>query len=93
MDTEAFLVAAGELLAVPSTSDRPAELRRALDFVLAFAGSQRFTVERFESGGKPSALVYHGASRPSRFRVVLNAHLDVVPAADEQFLARRDGNR
>jgi succinyl-diaminopimelate desuccinylase len=93
MDTEAFLTTASELLAVPSTSDRPAELRRALDFVLAFVGGHRFTVERFESGGKPSALVYHGASRPPRFRVVLNAHLDVVPAAADQFQARRDGDR
>jgi succinyl-diaminopimelate desuccinylase len=96
MDTEAFLVTAGELLAVPSTSGRPSELHRALDFVLAlvlaFPGPE-FTVERFESGGKPSALVYHGPSRPDRFRVVFNAHLDVVPAAADAFRPRRDGDR
>jgi succinyl-diaminopimelate desuccinylase len=96
MDTEAFLEAflaeADALLAVPSTSDRPSSLGRALDVVLAFVGPG-FTVERFESGGKPSALVYHGPSRPSRFRVVLNAHLDVVPAAADQFRPRRDGDR
>ena len=38
MDTESFLAAAGELLAVPSTADRPGELGRALDFVLDFVG-------------------------------------------------------
>ena len=68
------------LLAVPSTADRPEDLHRALDLVIAFVGPG-FTVERFESGGKPSALVYHGPSRRPRFRVVFNAHLDVVPAA------------
>ena len=54
-----FLARACELLAIPSTSERPGELRRALDYVLDFVGPG-FTVERFESGGKPSALVYPG---------------------------------
>ncbi|MEV6984809.1 M20/M25/M40 family metallo-hydrolase [Sphaerisporangium sp. NPDC051017] len=88
---ESLLAAAGELLAVPSTADRPADLRRALDLVLAYVGPG-FTVERFSSGGKPSALVYHGGARP-RFRVILNAHLDVVPAEPRQFRPRRDGSR
>jgi succinyl-diaminopimelate desuccinylase len=92
MDTEAFLAAACELLAVPSVSDRPGELERALEFVLSFTGPG-FTAERFESGGKPSALVYRGSPRPGRFRVVLNAHLDVVPAEPGQFRPRRDGGR
>jgi succinyl-diaminopimelate desuccinylase len=91
METELFLAAASELLAVPSTEDRPAELERALSFVLDFAGPG-CTVERFESGGKPSALVYRGA-RPDRFRVILNGHLDVVPAPPEQFRPRREGDR
>ena len=91
MDTESFLSAACGLLAVPSTADRPDDLRRALGVVLGFVGPG-FTVERFESGGKPSALVYHGAHRP-RFRVILNAHLDVVPAPPDQFRPRRAGVR
>jgi succinyl-diaminopimelate desuccinylase len=91
MDTERFLVTAGELLAVQSTADRPGELHRALGFVLDFVGPG-FTVERFESGGKPSALVYPGSERP-HFQVILNAHLDVVPAPPGQFRPRREGAR
>jgi succinyl-diaminopimelate desuccinylase len=91
MDLDLFLAAADELLAVPSTSDRPAELARALELVVDFA-APGVTVERFESGGKPSALLYRGASRP-HFRVILNAHLDVVPGSAEQFRPRRDGRR
>ena len=53
---DAFLAEAVELLAVPSTADRPDQLRRALDLVLDFVGPG-FTVERFESNGKPSALL------------------------------------
>ena len=111
MDVEWFLEQAGELLAIPSTADRLAQLARALGFVLDFVGPG-FTVERFESGGKPSALVYlgepgHGGSGGGRsgtepgagpgrrpdFRVILNAHLDVVPALPDQFRARREGGR
>jgi succinyl-diaminopimelate desuccinylase len=91
VETELFLAAACELLAVRSTADRPGDLRRALDFVVDFVGPG-FTVERFESGGKPSALLYRGAHRP-HFQIILNAHLDVVPAAAAQFRPRREGDR
>ncbi|MCO8271411.1 M20/M25/M40 family metallo-hydrolase [Actinoplanes sp. TRM 88003] len=79
-----------ELIAIPSTADRPQDLQRALDLVLAFVGPG-FAVERFESNGKPSALIHAGAT--TDFRVILNAHLDVVPADDEQFVPRIDGDR
>jgi succinyl-diaminopimelate desuccinylase len=91
MDTEQFLAAASKLLAVPSTADRPGDLHKALSFVVDFVGPG-FTVEHFESGGKPSALLYRGTQRPY-FRVILNAHLDVVPGSPEQFRPRRDGVR
>jgi succinyl-diaminopimelate desuccinylase len=87
---EGFLDQVGELLSIPSTADRPVELRRALEFGVAAAGPA--TVEWFESAGKPSALVYHGRERPE-FRVLLGAHLDVVPAGPDQFRPRRDGDR
>jgi succinyl-diaminopimelate desuccinylase len=78
-------------LAIPSTADRPEELYQALDFVLEVVGPG-FTVERFESRGKPSALVYLGAGRP-HFRVIFNAHLDVVPGRSEQFQSCLEGTR
>jgi succinyl-diaminopimelate desuccinylase len=86
-----FLPLAEELLAVRSTADRPDDLHRALDLVLDVVGPG-FTVERFESNGKPSALVHAGPARP-HFRVILNGHLDVVPGTDDQFRPRRDGDR
>jgi succinyl-diaminopimelate desuccinylase len=92
MDLESFLAAASELLAIPSTAARPADLGQALDFAVGFVGPG-FTVERFESGGKPSALLYTQAERPRQFRIILNAHLDVVPAPPEQFRPRRKGDR
>lgn len=91
MDLELFLAHAQKLLAIPSTADRPGELRRALDFVLGYVGPG-FTVERFESNGKPSALVYRGPTR-RHFPVILNGHLDVVPAEPAQFMPRLEGDR
>jgi succinyl-diaminopimelate desuccinylase len=86
-----LLAAADELIAVPSTADRPDELHRALRLVEAYAGPG-CTVEHFTSRGKPSALLYAAPARP-RFRVILNAHLDVVPAGAAQFAPRRVGDR
>jgi succinyl-diaminopimelate desuccinylase len=80
-----------ELIAIPSTADRPVELRRALDLVVAEAGPG-WTVRRFESNGKPSALL-HPPGAPGPYDVILNAHLDVVPAPPEQFVPRRVGDR
>ncbi|HEY0536268.1 MAG TPA: M20/M25/M40 family metallo-hydrolase [Actinoplanes sp.] len=82
--------AAEALLSLRSTADRADELRRALDLVLEVVGPG-FTVERFESRGKPSALIYAGPARP-RFRVLFNGHLDVVPGSDDQFRPRRAGH-
>jgi succinyl-diaminopimelate desuccinylase len=95
VELESFLNSASELLAIPSTAQRPDDLHRALDYVLAYAAARSgggLTVERFTSGGRPSALVYEGETRPE-FGVILNGHLDVVPAPDEQFCPRRDGGR
>ena len=92
MDLDAFLPTAVELLRVPSTADRPDQLRRAVDLVVAFVGPG-YTVERFESNGKPSALLWVGAQPRPEFRVIFNAHLDVVPAEAAQFEPRTVGDR
>jgi succinyl-diaminopimelate desuccinylase len=76
---------------MPSTADRPEELAKALELVIDFVGPG-FTVERFSSGGKPSALLYVGAERP-HFDVIFNGHLDVVPAPAGLFTPRIEGDR
>jgi succinyl-diaminopimelate desuccinylase len=91
MDLDGFLDLARGLIAIPSTADRPDQLDRALTYLLDVVGTG-FTVERFRSNGKPSALLYRAAERPE-FDVILNAHLDVVPADDGLFAARLDGDR
>ncbi|MEV6302734.1 M20/M25/M40 family metallo-hydrolase [Actinoplanes sp. NPDC051861] len=83
---EELVDAAVELIGIRSTADRPDDLQRALDLVVGLVGPG-FPVRRFSSGGKPSVLI--GPPSP---RVVLNAHLDVVPGEASQFAARREGD-
>lgn len=76
------------LAAIPSTvNDLPA-LRQAHDLILDVVKTQtnsRVTIELFEHNGKPSFLAYRGPKRPAKFDILLNAHLDVVPAKPELF--------
>ncbi|GAA4951601.1 M20 family metallopeptidase [Actinoplanes utahensis] len=81
-----------ELIAIRSTADRPDELRRALALLLTVVGPG-VGVRRFESRGKPSVLVTVPGREDETPRVVLNAHLDVVPGEPHQFTARLDGDR
>lgn len=91
MELDVLLAQAEELIAIPSTADRPAALEAALEAVLGVVGDG-FVVRRFEAGGKPSALVHRAGTGP-HFRLVLNAHLDVVDAPDDLFRPRRSGGR
>src|SRR5690348_15048360 len=88
---EELLAPAEALIGIRSTADRPGELHRALGLVLDLVGPG-FDIRRFESRGRPSVLVTP-ADRPGRPRVILNAHLDVVPGTPDQFQARREGDR
>jgi succinyl-diaminopimelate desuccinylase len=90
VDLPDFLAAARTLLAIESTAEHPDRLHDALRFVIDYVGPG-FRTRRFESAGKPSALLWTG-DRP-RFRVLLNAHLDVVPAEPALFEPRLDGDR
>ena len=74
-----------------SVASNPAGLREVLR--IALNELEGFTVERFESDGVESALVYVGATRPKRFKVLLNAHLDVIPGRDDEYEPRIKGRR
>ena len=95
MELEPFLTSARELLAIPSTAQRPADLDRALDFVHGYVkdrAGRPFTTERFTSNGTPSLLMHPGGTTAGN-SVILNGHLDVVPAPEDQFTARVEGDR
>ena len=80
-----------DLIAIPSTADRPEELQAVIDYAERYARSlPGVHIERCEWAGKPSLVVTLRDTRSPA--VMLNAHLDVVPARPEQFRPEvRDG--
>lgn len=58
------------------------ELQQALKLCLKELNG--FTVEHFERNGEKSILVYNTPKRPKKFKLILNGHLDIIPAKDFQ---------
>lgn len=79
------------LMALRTDPGAEVALNAALDLVIAEL--EGLTVEVFECEGIRSILCYRGASRPKRFRLILNGHLDVIPGKVEQYKAVIDGDR
>lgn len=71
------------LISIPSTTENPKELYRVLE--VAKKELKGFTIEEFEKDRVPSLLAYKEKTRPKRFKIIFNAHLDVVPAKPEQY--------
>ncbi|MBM4414564.1 MAG: M20/M25/M40 family metallo-hydrolase [Chloroflexi bacterium] len=73
-----------DLVRIPSTLDRPDQLVAAIDYVRnALKDVPRGEFYQYNSGDKP-ALVYSLRGQ-KHAKLVLNAHLDVVPARPDQF--------
>lgn len=80
-----------ELIVIESIAERPADLHAAIDYAEQVARAlPGVFVERGEHGGKPYLMAtLHDTRTP---RLILNAHLDVVPARPAQFVPeQRDG--
>jgi succinyl-diaminopimelate desuccinylase len=80
-----------DLIAIPSTAEQPAQLQAVIDYAERYAQAiPGVHIQRFEWAGKPSLVVTLRDTRSPA--VMLNAHLDVVPARPEQFVPEvRDG--
>lgn len=87
MTTQELIEQTKQLIAIPSTADRPESLRQAVDFVASIITAQHpdITIEWFEQNQKPSFLAYRGKKRPQKFDILLNAHVDVVPGDPKLF--------
>jgi succinyl-diaminopimelate desuccinylase len=73
-----------DLIAIPSIAERPDQLRAVIAYVERYARAvPGVHIHRADSGGKPSLVVtLRDTQTPA---VMLNAHLDVVPARAGQF--------
>lgn len=84
--TDTFLQKAKALLAIESVDSKPEKLQEAIDFVVRMLEEDKsITVEHFSRNNKPSLLAYYGKTRPEKFKIIFNGHIDVVPGTPEQF--------
>lgn len=79
------------LIEIESDSSNQKELERVVN--LAKKELSGFTVEEFESKGVKSILVYKGIMRPKKFKILLNGHLDVVPAGKSMYKPKIIGDK
>ncbi len=73
-----------KFIAIPSTASNSAALYAVLE-VAKKELEGHFAKEEFENHGIPSLLVHNAAKGTKHFKIILNAHLDVVPGKEEQF--------
>ncbi|OGK38111.1 hypothetical protein A3F60_00515 [Candidatus Roizmanbacteria bacterium RIFCSPHIGHO2_12_FULL_39_8] len=72
-----------KFISIPSIKGNSRALKEVLDAALAEV--KGYCVDFFEKEGIPSALIYNSKARRTRFKIILNAHLDVVEGKDKQF--------
>lgn len=80
-----------QLIEIPSTQDSPEALKDALN--VAKGVLKEFAYKSFTKNKIPSLLFYNTNKLPKRFKILLNAHVDVVPAKKEQFIPKEKNGR
>lgn len=79
-----------QLIVVESVDTKKEKLQEVID--VAVKQLDGFTIERFNQNDHPSVLAYVSNKRPEKFKVIFNAHLDVVSGRSDQFIpVERDG--
>src|SRR4051812_24832370 len=88
---ETTLALAKKLISFETTAADEEALHAVLE--IALKEVQEFTIERFKRNGVESALVYNTPKRPKKFKIILNAHLDIIPAKKNQYTPKIKGSR
>ena len=74
---------AQHLIRIHSTADNITALNEAV--LLVEKELKQYEINRFSSDGKPSLLIHNATPGIKHFKIILNAHLDVVQGNDFQF--------
>ena len=67
-----------ELIIIPSYESQTKSLYHILDVVLENI-PKNYQIEYFEDEGIKSVLICNTLTRPDKFRVLFNCHLDIIP--------------
>ncbi|MGH7202823.1 MAG: M20 family metallopeptidase [Candidatus Levyibacteriota bacterium] len=81
---------AKQFITISSTANNSAALEEIIS--IASKGLTDFVMETFVADGKPSLLIHNAKRGTKKFTIIFNAHLDVVPGNEAQFVPRiKDG--
>lgn len=80
-----------KFISIKSDPDNAPALKEIL--TLAAEQLEDLSIERFESNGYESILVYNTPTRPERFKLLLNGHLDVIPGDPARYRSTIKGDR
>lgn len=82
---------AKQLISIPSEKNNSEALQKSLEVTKNIL--QGFTTHEFESNGVKSLLFSNADTNTKHFKIILNAHLDVVPGEKDQYTPDVDGNK
>ena len=80
-----------KLISIPSSKENIKALEEVL--VVADKHLDGIKSKKFKSKGVPSVLYYNTSTLPKRFKIILNAHLDIVPGKGSQYKASTKGGK
>ncbi len=79
-----------KLVSFQTTSDKPDEILKCRNYIKSLF-DERFVVKEFENNGKYSIVI--STEDTKDFDIILNGHFDVVPAPEQDFTPRIEGNK
>lgn len=82
-----------KLITIRSVPENLQSLGYALDTILVLFSSTKYSIEVFEKNGYRSALIYKAGIRPRKFKIILNAHLDILPGKENQYVPKIIGDK
>jgi len=89
--TKDIIALTKKFISIQSIPSQPEALSNILE--LALTELSGYTIERFSKNGVKSALVYNAPTRPKKFKILLNAHLDVIPGKEHQYIPKIKGTK
>lgn len=72
-----------KLISIPSIKENPRKLIEILE--LTKKELKGFNISSYSKEGTPSLLISNSEQKLNKFKIILNVHLDVVPAKENQF--------
>jgi|LSQX01.2.fsa_nt_gb succinyl-diaminopimelate desuccinylase len=82
-----------KLISFQTTEEKPAEVKKAYDYIRDLLKGSEVKVEEYEQEGKKSLVLHRGVKNRKNFKFIFLCHIDVVPAKEELFVPRVVGNK